>query len=677
MFTNRFSGPVVLGLSLLAGLMVFSVGCPTPSETGDPGGQPSTQPEEPSQEPAPPASEPPVSEPPVSEPPVAETPIAEPLAVETPTVETLPEKPIAEEPVVEEPVEQPDKPANPLRDDGSTSGISQPVENDGWAAEDGGWADENDGRPIGRQPARQLAHSVAVESPVGPAVGTAVEPVVEPTVESAVEPAESGHDEKNDHATDDHTAPEGPKFDPVKENGPIFVDWPKPKLALIITGRLEGYIEPCGCAGMDRMQGGMSRRHSLFNQLRQRGWPVVGIDVGGLAKGFGRQAELKFQVVVECMRKMGYDAIALGKTDLRLPTGELVSVAASDADHQSPFISANVGLFGFDAGLTAKTRIIQRGGVKLALTAVLGKKFQKEINNDEIEMVDPATALAKIVPALKSKADYLILLAHATRDESIELAKKFPQFDLVISAGGPAEPPAEARKIEGSQTPLIEVGEKGMNAVVLGIFDDPDTPLRYQRVPLDSRFPVSEDMRLLMESYQQQLESIGFAGLGIRAVPHPQLQSNGHYVGSKKCESCHEDSYDVWKKSGHARALPTLVNLDPPRNHDPECISCHVMGWHPTSHFPYEGGYQSAGKTPKLTNVGCESCHGPGSGHVDAEAGADLSLQQKMQEAMSVSKAEATDVHSAKRCTACHDGDNSPDFNFEKYWPKIEHREDE
>ena len=62
----------------------------------------------------------------------------------------------------------------------------------------------------------------------------------------------------------------GIPFDPIKENGPIFLDmpgktpWPTPKLALVITGKQEGYLEPCGCAGMERMKGGMSRRYTLF-----------------------------------------------------------------------------------------------------------------------------------------------------------------------------------------------------------------------------------------------------------------------------------------------------------------------------------------------------------------------------------------------------------------------------
>ncbi len=67
-----------------------------------------------------------------------------------------------------------------------------------------------------------------------------------------------------------------------------------------------------------------------------------------MAAGFGRQAEIKFQTIVEGMRKMGYAAIALGASELRLPAGELAAVAANVSDQQSLFVSANVGLFGFD-----------------------------------------------------------------------------------------------------------------------------------------------------------------------------------------------------------------------------------------------------------------------------------------------------------------------------------------
>src|SRR6185295_10112456 len=75
-------------------------------------------------------------------------------------------------------------------------------------------------------------------------------------------------------------------YDPIEENGKYFVDWPKPVLALVISGRQEGYLEPCGCAGLDRQKGGFSRRHTFLKDLEAKGWPVASIDLGGLVRRF-------------------------------------------------------------------------------------------------------------------------------------------------------------------------------------------------------------------------------------------------------------------------------------------------------------------------------------------------------------------------------------------------------
>ena len=242
---------------------------------------------------------------------------------------------------------------------------------------------------------------------------------------------------------------------------------------------------------------------------------MIGLDVGDIAKGFGPQAELKFQTAVEGMRKMGYDGITLGCTDLRLPGGLLTSVVAAVGDQPSPFVSANVNVFkGIEPQIVSPYRIVQAGGKKFGITGVLGKSCQKQIHNTDIEMSDPETALKQIVPEMKQKADYLILLANATPEESKDLAKALPEFDLVVTAGGPAEPPAQPAKLNGGKTLLVEVGEKGENAIVLGFFADPKQPLRYQRVPLDSRFPASPAMKQLMASYEDQLKKLRLRGTG-------------------------------------------------------------------------------------------------------------------------------------------------------------------
>ena len=122
----------------------------------------------------------------------------------------------------------------------------------------------------------------------------------------------------------------------------------------------------------------------------------------------------------------------------------------------------------------------------------------------------------------------------------------------------------------------------------------------------------------LMRAYQGQLNRMGLEGLGIRPLPNPLAGVNGKYVGSEACQTCHEQSYRVWKKTPHSHAFVMLHNAKPPRNFDPECISCHTVGCNTQKFFPYESGYLSHKHTPHLMNVGCEDCHGPGEKHVAA-----------------------------------------------------------
>jgi hypothetical protein len=468
------------------------------------------------------------------------------------------------------------------------------------------------------------------------------------------------------------------KFDPIKVNGPIFEGWGKPKLALVITGRQDGYLEPCGCAGLDRMKGGMARRHTLLKQLRAAKWPVAVLDVGGIAnKRFSHQAVLKFQTTLEAMWTMGYDVVMLGPNDLKLPSGEVLAATLGVGDKPSLFVSANVVLVE-----TPPMRVIEVGGKRLAITGVLGKKYQKEINNPDVVMSDPVASLKKIVPEMKkTKADGLILLAYADMAETLALGKAFPEFDVIVTAGGAPEAPTRLdglRKIEGSKAKLIEVGEKGMDVIVLGLFDDPKQPVRYQRVPLDSRFASSPDMKARMAAYQDQIKMLGLERLGVKAQPHPLQQTHGAFVGSEKCESCHAESYRIWKKTPHAKALQSLIKADPPRYFDPECVACHVVGWNPREYHPYQSGYVSQEKTPKLVNVGCEDCHGPGEKHIAAENGNDKALKERLQQEVRITKDEASNPLSPKQnCFNCHDGDNSPDFEFKTYWPQVEHYEKE
>ena len=501
------------------------------------------------------------------------------------------------------------------------------------------------------------------------------------SAESGADPAASGARHAAVLAGDDpYAKTEKPKVDPVKRNGPIFEDWPKPEFALLISGLQHGYLEPCGCTGIENQKGGLSRRYALIQQLAGEGWPLVMLDVGDQVRRFGRQANIQFNITVDALRTMNYAAVGFGPDDLRLSTNELLGAVTnlSDEAGQSRFVSANVGLLGMDSAITPRWRIVEVAGHKIGITAVLGDSLRAGLgNNAEIETKPAADALAEIMPELIKASELRVLLAHNSLDEARELAKRFPDFDVVVTATGVDEPPRETTPVEGTKALLVDVGHKGMYVATLGYYGDAEPRWRYQRVPLDSRFPNTPEMHQLMVAYQGQLQAEGFAGLELRPAPHPRADHPGDplavFAGSASCQECHPTAHGIWSKTPHAHATDTLVKLDPPRQYDPECISCHSTGWNAQEYYPYETGFLGLDSTPLLVGNGCENCHGPAAAHVAAEkaTGANRNATQRATLRAGLKLTSATVEQS---CLKCHDEDNSTEFDFKKYWPKVEHK---
>lgn len=122
------------------------------------------------------------------------------------------------------------------------------------------------------------------------------------------------------------------------------------------------------------------------------------------------------------------------------------------------------------------------------------------------------------------------------------------------------------------------------------------------------------------------------------------------YVGVSACASCHSKAVEIWNSTKHSHAYQTLI--DKKRTSDPECVSCHVVG------FTEKGGFVSQEKSPHLTDVQCEACHGARKDHI---------LNPSV-------KSVAAVEHSAKKsCIGCHTPPHSPGFDAKKYWGIIKH----
>jgi Cytochrome c554 and c-prime len=475
--------------------------------------------------------------------------------------------------------------------------------------------------------------------------------------------------------------PDRKKVDPIAVNGEIFIDWPKPDVALVFSGEQNGYIEPCGCAGLENQKGGLRRRLTFLKQLRDKGWNVVAMDLGNQEKDTGIQAQMKVDFTYQALMKMGYAAVGFGPNDLKV---DLLQIAINLDEANNPFVSANVAIGDFKSGLTKRYKIVEVGGMRIGITSVLGKKeIAGRKKAGDIELLEPYQAIPQILGELRDKnCDHLVLLSNAMPDETKDLAQRFPEFVWVMTARGAEEPPKEPGAILNTGTHLVEVGQKAEYVVVVGLYKEGGVPFRYQRVPLDHRFPDAPEVVQMEANYQKQLEMLGLSGLGLKPTPHP---TGRKFVGSNTCVSCHTKAADTYAKTPHAHATDTLLQLSPPRQFDPECLSCHVTGWDAQKYFPFESGFLGLKETPDLVGNGCENCHGPAARHAAAENGeidvtdvqkeklrADLRLKivpnEGNKEHQEFAKGKVVQM-----CILCHDRDNSPAFDFQEYWPKVKH----
>lgn len=476
---------------------------------------------------------------------------------------------------------------------------------------------------------------------------------------------------------------------------PKFLQWSKPTAVLVLTGNQNGYLEPCGCS--EKQAGGMARRGNLFQQLREKGWPTVGLDVGGTVQRTRAQTRLKFAAITDAMREMDYRALGLGAAELRLSPIFLLSehVAPAEGETGLTFLGSNEVFLDtpdLPGGPEDKT-IIELGGLKIGVAMVLGESEQQglfpEGSSTDVSFTPPGEALEKVLPEFEAaETDLNVLLCSANLEESRSLAEAFPQFDLVVSGGGPEDPAGQLEEV--GETRMVTVGKKGKYAGVLAIYTDEGKPkLEYELVEMNQdHFAHDKSMDLIMRDYQQSLKDSMHDVFGNLSEGSPP--KGGEYVGAETCGQCHTQAFAKWKTSAHANAYESLIKgrdhfegTWTPRNYDPECLSCHVTGWNPQEMFPYTSGFlpkelaDERGQPERhelLKGQQCENCHGPGRSHSEVMAQWVKSPKSVSREEQAAARAAMTIKLDRAQCVQCHDGENSPEFDLMEYWKKIDHR---
>ncbi len=454
---------------------------------------------------------------------------------------------------------------------------------------------------------------------------------------------------------------------PRAEAGDGVADGAKEQASVVVvaSGELRGWLEPCGCS--EGQVGGLARRASWIARLRERldrtgVEGVLHLDTGDLT---GPKVlapallELEARTALEALATTGCAAVAVGDLDLRLGAAKLAELGAATG---VPLLAANVAHRGVEGDARFPFARVVRWrapgeGPRLTITAAIGASLRPAVESDPaLQWLEPADAIAA---ALATAGDApAILLFHGDLDEAAAVAKRVaaqavdgaPTILLTIAGHGVENPDAPIALADGGL--VLGTGDKGKRVVEVGLEPAADDgPLRaVARAGSLMRASIPDDraVRSILDRFWAEATAIGGAGL-----ERPPVESGGKFIGSDACSGCHRWQYDIWKKQKHARAFTAMEEKDPKRARAPECLECHTTG------YRFESGLRTPAEDPHLASMGCEMCHGVGSVHaMKPEAGFGRMRERH---------------HWKARCEQCHDADNSPAFDFDRYMETIRH----
>ena len=402
---------------------------------------------------------------------------------------------------------------------------------------------------------------------------------------------------------------------------------------IVVSGDTAGWIVPCGCAS--NQSGGLPRRGTYVAELRKKGEAAL-VDAGGAPGGDSEYQKLKFEALLVGTKQMGLAAHNVGAAEARLgptylrETGERLSV---------PFVSANTRDADGQA-IAPASRIARIGGVRVLIVGVLSAQLAP--TGWQVEA--PREAILRVLGKERQPNDFVLVLAYAPEAELRELATGLPEVDAVV--GGPTGqtiPPQQS-----GPTLLTSATNEGKFLVELEVRPKRAPRAVAQVIELSDKYADHAAQKQNLTTYLGELGRRDFAAeqTGFALALPAGMPAEFRVAGAESCKECHEAEWRTWHGINHSAAWQSLK--DRGYHVDPYCQRCHTTG------YGLPGGFVSVERSADRVNVGCENCHGPSAAHV---------REPKVH----------TPYVPADQCIRCHDRENSPHFEHEPYWAKIQH----
>lgn len=415
------------------------------------------------------------------------------------------------------------------------------------------------------------------------------------------------------------------------------------------TGDVRGRLVPCGC--FTGQLGGLTRVATLLGKTASA--DALRVDVGDAIEGTADYHRIEHRYISQAFARMDYAGANVGVREAELSLEQLRELRRQSA---VPLLSANVLERATRTPVCETHRIVRHGSWRIAIIGVVDPRPLRDRLGDGLVVEQMNTAIANLLPSLKNAADFIVLLAFTDEAGLHALAREFFELDLIL--GGHVAQPSQALERENHSAIFYVTNQsRALGDLHVRLLGPHRMEVRSAEAKLVSdRIPQADAVRNLAIAYRDEIRRAPLEVDDVeklRADRVPGIKAAAQFVGANACLECHPDAAKAWNASAHARAFATLqaVHADA----DPNCIACHTVG------FGDPSGYRRALGAGDLVNVGCESCHGPGSLHVAQRRQGD-------------GQTDHFRTLGAGDCQKCHHGEFSRPFDWETFWPVVRHR---
>jgi hypothetical protein len=469
-------------------------------------------------------------------------------------------------------------------------------------------------------------------------------------------------------------------------------------------------LEPCGC--QQRPLGGVARLATALARAGADGAPSLLLAAGDLAAGTEvakgdessavTQETWRAETLIDIWRELGMDAACPGPLDLEARAATTALIARGGF----PWVVENMA----DSALPlTRAVLLDAGGIRVGVFGLVAPSPGLSPSVSAMLTDPPLAELARTTASeLRTKgARVVVALVHADRRTARDLGGN--GIDIVVLGGLDAEQPLAPVVHRG--TAIVHAGRQGQRllSLELGLGHSGDqselhdesawtrnvarseverdvadlssklaawekdgtvatADLEGQRSRLaamkstlaapavahyEGRWFEASVLELSPEVVEQPAIGQRLNAYDVRVNDHNRVALQGllpppapagiaSYVGSEACKGCHDAAYAWWKRTPHGNAYATLERVH--KEFNLSCVGCHVTGYN-------RPGGSTVTHVADLKNVGCESCHGPGSLH--AVAG-----DQRAHSTLNVPESS---------CRGCHTPEHSDRFVYEGF----------